>query len=168
MNTSEILASLELLRSWAPGVLRQGAEASQQDLHEIIKLRTRLDSRSRQDHPALFFQLLRVDMFCEPHCATLLYLDSEEVRQECGSPNPLAWHGVHDWSMVREVVDQWASQMGSWHQAEVVRAFCSVRSIRGGEFVNNSFLDETGAWVADLGIDAVREIKDFLTHVRTD
>ena len=163
----ETLAIITQLECWAPHVLQQGAEASPDDLREVIRLRALLDRLVPQDlerdEAATFFAMLRADRACAPHCPTLLYLPDEDassvVQAEGLDLNPMSWYGVHRWGM-SDPLERWAAQLGDdFHPAVVLRGFLQLRQQFGRHWHNNAFITEDGHFRTSLSPQTLGQLR---------
>lgn len=163
---NRMIADLAVLTTWAPLVLQQGADASSDDLTDIIRRRSRVEQwvadLAQRGDMTPFYQLLRADRACAEHLHILLYLPRQQAEeaaaagaQDVGgdwSLNASAWWGVHDWGVVREGrLGQWAGQIAQAygeevHEAEVLEAFHQLSDYRGDEYVNRFFFDSNENW----------------------
>ena len=176
MTLLTMQAQIELLKSWAPLILKKGEEASPLDLKMILFLRASLAPYERD--PRIFFQLLRADRACEKHCTTLLYLTPEEALEVVssigGTLDPLSWYGVHEWELSLEVLENWTLQVNDAvtnslrdvRPAEILRAFLELEKFKGREYVNTFFLDEKSLWRKWLDSDDRTLLASFIENNR--
>ena len=157
---------LTVLSTWAPLVLRQGAQANPDDLADIIRRRSRVEQwvadLAEGGDMTPFYLLLRADRACAEYVHGLLYLNRERAEeaaragaQDVGGGwglNACAWWGVHEWGLVREGrLGHWAGQIAQAygeevHEAEVLQAFHELSDYRGDEYVNQFFFDSNENW----------------------
>jgi len=154
-------ADIEVIRSWAPLVLAQGANADPTDLREVIRIRARLDatlSNDLENNGAPFFLLMGADRTCTALAWALLYLPQVEAEAAAakvgGQLNSLSWYGIHNWTLTQEVLDHWTwmindsvtNEMKSIHRAEVSRAFSRYEADKGRDYINEFFFGNDGKW----------------------
>ena len=179
-----IQADIEIIRSWAPQILAQGAKADPSDLKEIIRIRSRLDATIMADlesQGAPFFLLMEADKVCSQMSHTLLYLpteDAEEAAAEAGGQlNSLVWYGIHNWAMTRQVLDHWTqvfnrdsnlTDLVDIHRAEVARAFQVFETLKGREYLNRAFFTDQGQWEKDLSWDDWERLASIIEDIRRE
>jgi hypothetical protein len=175
-----IQADIELIRSWAPLILKQGPDAELSDLKEVIRIRARLDatiSNDLENNGAPFFLLMAADRVCAQLAHTLLYLpleDAQEAAAEVGGHvNSLVWYGIHTWSMTLDVLDHWvdainvsANDLEDVHRAEVSRAYASYEAYKGRDYINEAFFRDHGQWLASLNLADLEGLAQIIKRHR--
>jgi len=161
MDPRKVANDIALLREWALPILKQEVPYYAEDLFEIIRIRQQLEAAPPSAHLAL----RDLDALCEPYCGTLLELPEDFAPDVSG----LNWHAVHQWPLVRDVLELWTHQVNAYGvsatPSDVLRALLAAREEKGREYFNTFFVGERGEWRTRLDPE---EIEDLAQHFARD